>query len=46
MTVSGAPEFNKDGLGWTKKPFSETRRLRDELRMTHARVAAQEAERN
>jgi diguanylate cyclase (GGDEF)-like protein/putative nucleotidyltransferase with HDIG domain len=46
MTVSGAPEFNKDGLGWAKKPFSETRRLRDELRMTHARVAALEAERN
>jgi diguanylate cyclase (GGDEF)-like protein/putative nucleotidyltransferase with HDIG domain len=33
-------------MGWAKKPFAETRRLRDELRVTHARIAALEAERN
>jgi diguanylate cyclase (GGDEF)-like protein/putative nucleotidyltransferase with HDIG domain len=44
--VSGAREIKKDGLDWARKPFTETRRLRDELRTTHARIASLEAERN
>jgi diguanylate cyclase (GGDEF)-like protein/putative nucleotidyltransferase with HDIG domain len=44
--VPAGSDFNTDGLGWAKKPFAETRRLRDELRVTHARIAILEAERN
>jgi diguanylate cyclase (GGDEF)-like protein/putative nucleotidyltransferase with HDIG domain len=44
--VSEARETKKDGLEWARKPFTEGRRLRDELRVTHARIAALEAERN
>jgi len=44
--VSGARDHKKDGLDWAKRPFTETRRLRDELRSSHARIAALEAERN
>jgi len=44
--VSGPRDLKKDGLDWARRPFSETRRLRDELRTTHARVAALESERN
>ncbi|MDX6728324.1 MAG: hypothetical protein QOK49_3129 [Baekduia sp.] len=44
--VSEARETKKDGLEWARKPFTESRRLRDELRVTHARIAALEAERN
>jgi diguanylate cyclase (GGDEF)-like protein/putative nucleotidyltransferase with HDIG domain len=44
--VSGARDSRKDGLEWARKPFTESRRLRDELRVTHARIAALEAERN
>jgi diguanylate cyclase (GGDEF)-like protein len=37
MTIDG---------GWGRRPFRESRRLRDELRVSHARIAALEAERN
>jgi diguanylate cyclase (GGDEF)-like protein len=39
-------DFSKDPRGgWPTRPFSEGRRLRDELRVTQARIAALEAER-
>jgi diguanylate cyclase (GGDEF)-like protein/putative nucleotidyltransferase with HDIG domain len=44
--VPGPGDRSNDGRGWAKKPFTESRRLRDELRTTHARIAVLEAERN
>jgi diguanylate cyclase (GGDEF)-like protein len=45
--VADARDFNADAgyAGGRRFPFGESRRLRDELRMTHARIAALEAER-
>ncbi|WP_187368834.1 HD-GYP domain-containing protein [Baekduia soli] len=44
--MPGARDLNKDALGgWATRPFTESRRLRDELRVTQARIAALEAER-
>jgi diguanylate cyclase (GGDEF)-like protein/putative nucleotidyltransferase with HDIG domain len=46
--VSSAHDsHSKDGLGgWATRPFTESRRLRDELRVTQAKIAALEAERS
>jgi diguanylate cyclase (GGDEF)-like protein len=45
-TLAGGSGRGKDGLGWATRPFTEARRLRDELRVSHARIAALEAERS
>ena len=43
---SAHDSHSKDGLGgWATRPFTESRRLRDELRVTQAKIAALEAER-